>query len=364
MLWIVAVAVVIPALVSAVLTAIVRGWARRTGFVDSPGGHKGHDNPTPLGGGIAITWTLCGTVLAGSLGVWLIHHGGWTDRLPGLLRVHASGISGKLLDVLAIVAGAVVLHVTGLIDDRRPLGPMPKLVVQVLVAVGLVWGFDIRAVEFLGPAPSIVLTVLWLVLIINAFNFLDNTDGLSAGVAAIVAAILAAAAMMSGQVFVPAIAWVLVGSLLGFLLFNFSPASIFMGDAGSMVVGYFLGVLTVLTTYYDPDKALSPYGVLAPGVVLAVPLYDVASVVWVRIRAGDSPFHGDRRHFSHRLIRRGMSPRAAVLTIYLATAATSLAAMLLPHADWPTACMILVQTLCVVLMIAVLEREPNRRATR
>jgi len=129
-------------------------------------------------------------------------------------------------------------------------------------------------------------------------------------------------------------------------------------------VGYFLGVLTVLTTYYDPDKALSPYGVLAPGVVLAVPLYDVASVVWVRIRAGDSPFHGDRRHFSHRLIRRGMSPRAAVLTIYLATAATSLAAMLLPHADWPTACMILVQTLCVVLMIAVLEREPNRRATR
>ena len=339
MLWGVVIAVAGPCAVSAVLTVLIRSWARRVGFVDAPGGHKQHEDPTPLGGGIAIVWTLCGALLGGTFLVWLANEQGWVDRLPALVQTHAEGVAGRLPGVLAVVIGAVVLHVLGLIDDRRALGAVPKFAVQFVVAGVLVWGFDIRAAEFLGDALSIVLSVLWIVLIINAFNFLDNMDGLSAGVAIITGTILAAAAMRSGQVFVPIAAAVLVGTLLGFLVFNFSPASIFMGDAGSMVVGYFLAVLTVLTTYYDPEQALSPYGVLVPVVVLAVPLYDVASVVAVRVRAGANPFRADRCHFSHRLTRRGMSPRAAVLTIYLATAATSLAALLLPRADWPTACL-------------------------
>jgi UDP-GlcNAc:undecaprenyl-phosphate GlcNAc-1-phosphate transferase len=264
-----------------------------------------------------------------------------------------------MTSVLAVVAGAIVLHVTGLIDDRRPLGPWLKFAIQFLVAGVIVCVFDIRAGEMFGPVASIAMTIFWLVLIINAFNFLDNIDGLSAGVAAIAAAILAAAAMRNGQIFVPVVAWMLVGTMLGFLAFNFAPASIFMGDAGSMVIGYFLGILTVLTTYmvYDPATGVAPYAVLTPAIVLAVPLYDVASVVSVRIRAGSSPFRGDRRHFSHRLMQRGMTPRSAVLTIYLATAATSLAALQLPHADWPTACCVGVQTLCVVLIIAILEQK-------
>jgi UDP-GlcNAc:undecaprenyl-phosphate GlcNAc-1-phosphate transferase len=114
-------------------------------------------------------------------------------------------------------------------------------------------------------------------------------------------------------------------------------------------------VLTVLTTYYDPAQQTQPVGVFVPVIVLAVPLYDVISVVLHRLRAGDSPFRGDRRHFSHRLLRRGMSTRAAALTIYLATAATGLPAMLLPHADWFSAALIFAQTVCVVLIIAILE---------
>ena len=257
--------------------------------------------------------------------------------------------------VLAIVGGAVVLHLVGLRDDRRPLRPLPKLAAQLAVALFIAWPMGIRAVEVL-PAPfSIAVTVLWIVVITNAFNFLDNMDGLSAGVAAIAAAIFAVASMGTGQIFVPVMAWVLVGSLLGFLVFNFSPASIFMGDAGSLPIGYLMSVLTILTTYYDPVQNLTTLGVVVPVVVLAVPLYDVISVLIHRIRLGESPFRGDWRHFSHRLVKRGMSQRGAVLTIYLATAATGLPAIVLPRVEWVGASLLLVQCLCVVAMIAILE---------
>ncbi len=364
--WMVLTAVGGPFVASVVMTGLVRRWARRTGFVDQPGGHKQHKNPTPLGGGIAITWTLCGALLAGTFAVWLAHQQGWAPRLPELLRLHAAGVASRLPNVLALVGGALVLHIVGWADDRHPMGPGIKFLVQSLVAGVLVIGFGMRVAEFLGESVSLAFSILWIVLIINAFNFLDNMDGLNAGVAAISAAILASAAMQSGQVFVPIVAWALVGTLLGFLAFNFPPATIFMGDAGSLVVGYFLAMLTVLTTYqeFDPARGVMPYGVLVPVVVLAVPLYDVISVVLVRLRAGDSPFRGDRRHFSHRLTRRGMKPRAAVLTIYLATMATSLAALQLPGATWTRALLILTQTFCVVLIIAILESRPTDSSGR
>jgi UDP-GlcNAc:undecaprenyl-phosphate GlcNAc-1-phosphate transferase len=134
-----------------------------------------------------------------------------------------------------------------------------------------------------------------------------------------------------------------------------------MGDAGSLVIGYFLGVITVLTTFYDPSQKLTPLGVLVPILVLAVPLYDVFSVVIHRIRLGSSPFRGDRRHFSHRLVKNGLSQRGAVLTIYLATAATGLPAIVVPRVDWTSAALLAGQCVCVVLMIAILEHTPLRR---
>jgi len=249
-----------------------------------------------------------------------------------------------------------VLHVVGLIDDRRALGPVPKFVAQFVVALVTAWPLGIRMFEFLPVPMSIAATVFWIVLITNAFNFLDNMDGLSAGVAAIGAAIFAVASMSAGQIFVPILAWVMVGALLGFLMFNRSPASIFMGDAGSLVVGYLMGVVTILTTFYDPAQQLQPMGVLVPLVVLAVPLYDAISVITLRLRAGESPFRGDHRHFSHRLVKRGMSRRGAVHTVYLATAATGLPAIALPRVSWAIASMLLLQCVCVVAMIAVLER--------
>lgn len=354
------IAVAAPFLVSLAATYAVRSWARRVGFVDRPGGHKRHESPVALGGGIALMLSIGGPILLGTLGAAYLHSTGTSlDRLPALVQTHLAGIASKLPTVLAIVGGAIVLHVVGLIDDRRPLGPTPKFLAQFAVAIFIAGPVGIRALQFLPLPLSLTLTVVWIVVITNAFNFLDNMDGLSPGVAAIAAAIFAITAARSGQVFVPMMAWVVVGSLLGFLVYNFSPATIFMGDAGSLPIGFLMSVLTILTTFYDPTKNLTPLGVVVPLVVLAVPLYDVISVVIHRIRAGESPLRGDWRHFSHRLVKRGMTPRGAVLTIYLATAATGLPAIILPTVDWPIAILLFLQCLAVVAMIAILEHTPN-----
>jgi len=347
-----------PFVMSAIVTGVVRVWALRVGFVDRPGGHKQHDAPVALGGGIALVASICGPVLLGVAVVWLLRSP--PAALPAIFHEHWAGIASKLPSVAAIVGALLVLHVTGLIDDRRALGPVPKFVVQIAVALFIAGPVGIRAVEFLPAPVSVVATVFWLVLMTNAFNFLDNMDGLSAGVAAIAAAIFALAAMRAGQVFVPTLAWVVVGATAGFLIHNFSPASIFMGDAGSLPLGFLMGLLTILTTYYDPSRHLSPVGVIVPLLVLAVPLYDVGSVIIHRHLAGESPLRGDHRHFSHRLVKRGMTRRGAVLAMYLATAATGLPAVVLASVDWPAAVLLLLQCLCVVTLIAVLEHAGGR----
>jgi UDP-GlcNAc:undecaprenyl-phosphate GlcNAc-1-phosphate transferase len=288
----------------------------------------------------------------------------WLDaKLPNW-SAWLGGVRMKTPSALAILAGGAVLHVMGLLDDRRPLSPAIKLILQILVALVLTAGFGIRAGEFLGPVPSILLTSLWIVALTNAFNFMDNMDGLSAGVAAITSLVLAVCALRAGQVFVPCFMLLIAGAVLGFLVYNFPPASIFMGDGGSLVVGYFLGVTAVLVTYYNPSQQREPAGVLLPLVVFAIPLYDALSVIVRRIRAGKSIFRSDKGHFSHRLVKLGMSRTAAALTIYLATLATALPAVLLPHAAWWQASLIFGQCLCVVAIIAILEtRNGNPSAS-
>lgn len=348
-------------MLSVVTTAAVRSFGRRVGFVDRPYAHKRHDTPVALGGGVAIVIAITAPVVIGTLLARIMHGGSIPSFVPTLIQDHLAGMSSKLPVVLGLMGAVLALHVVGLIDDRRAMGPAPKLACQVLVAWFTASVLGIRVLEFL-PAPlSIAATVLWIVLITNAFNFLDNMDGLSAGVAAIGAAIFAVASLSVGQIFVPILACVMVGALLGFLVFNHTPATIFMGDAGSLVVGYLMGVVTILTTFYDPAQKLQPMGVLVPLVVLAVPLYDSMSVIVLRLRAGESPFRGDHRHFSHRLVRRGMSRRRAVYTVYLATAATGLPAIVLPRVSWSVAVLLVLQCLCVVTMIAVLEHADADR---
>lgn len=348
---------ILPFLLSVGLCAAIRRVALRRGFVDRPGGHKGHDAPVALGGGIAICLSVVMPMLTGVAFAVFVRWQGYPGWVPNELLGHVDGVVDQAPTAGLLVAGALGLMFVGLRDDVRPLGPGFKFAVQIAVAGVLTIVCGIRAMELWGTPAAVGLTMIWMITIINAFNFLDNMDGLAAGVAAIVAALLAVAAIWSGQFFVPVLCLTVVGAACGFLIFNFPPATLFMGDAGSLVLGYFLAVLTVMTTYVEPDQEATRIATLVPVVVLAVPLYDVVSVVLLRLRAGDSPFRGDRRHFSHRLVTLGMRPRSAVLTIYLATLATGLSATLLPRADLTTACLIVAQCLCIVMIIAVLEHK-------
>lgn len=350
-----AAAVLVAFAIALLATPLAARMAWRFNYVDVPGRHKAHAQPTPLLGGCAIlAGILLPSLLALSLAaVWA--GGDEPSWLPDAMRVHLAGLSQRIPQALGILAAAFVLHLVGIVDDRRGLGPWTKLLIELAVAAVVVVLFRVRILTAAGDAVSIAASILWIAGITNAFNFLDNMDGLSVGVAAIVAAALLAAAASIGQLFVTGLLCVILGSLLGFLPFNFPPARIFMGDAGSLVVGFLLAVASCLTTYVHPGQTYYLYGVFVPVVLMAVPLYDMASVVSLRLKDRTSPMVGDRRHFSHRLVRRGMSVRTAVLTVYLCTGATALAATLLPRVDGAGAVLIFVQTVAILLIIALLE---------
>jgi len=198
-------------------------------------------------------------------------------------------------------------------------------------------------------------------MLINSFNMLDNMDALSAGVAAIICMMMSLMLLITPdsslgqpQWFIAAMLMILTGALLGFLRHNWPPASIFMGDAGSYFVGYWIAIASLLSTYTG-SKGGTPHAVLAPICLLAIPLYDMLSVIWIRIREGRSPFQADKRHFSHRLVDLGMTKKQAVVTIYLATITCSLGALLLPRTDVWGALIVVSIVLCMLALVGVLE---------
>jgi UDP-GlcNAc:undecaprenyl-phosphate GlcNAc-1-phosphate transferase len=343
-------------------TRLVRRVAPRVGFVDKPGGRKIHDNPKPLGGGIGILAGIGLPMITGLvlLRTPMVHQ---IDR-----RVDPAYVSGAIEQTplaVGLLATMGVMHALGLADDRRAMGPYTKLLIQLSAIGAFVVVFDCRGLTVLdryglGRWPSVAVTVLWIGMVTNAFNFLDNMDGLSAGVAAVCTTAFLIAALSIQQWFVAATLALLLGSLLGFLWFNFPPATIFMGDSGSLLIGLVLGVMTVRTTYLPRGTPWSDgwWAVFAPVVVLAVPLYDLIVVSTIRLLRGKSPFVGDTNHFSHRLVARGMSRRTAVLCLYLISAATSVAAILLPHVTASFAPLIFVQTILILGVVGLLEQHP------
>ena len=328
----------------------------RADFVARPSDDRFHKSVVPIGGGIAIFWTIAIVFLAGLAVVkFVIEPGllGWFDES---VTVHVEGFLGKANDLLIVLGAGLALHLVGLWDDKKRLGPLVKLIAQFVIAIVVAVFADIRVEFFIeNQVVTTALSVVWIVLIINVFNFLDNMDGLSAGVAGIASVVLFAAAALSGQVFIGALGLVFIGSLLGFLIFNFPPAKIFMGDCGSLVVGYFIAILTLRTTYYHQEEGGGFYVVLMPLVVMAVPLYDFASVTFLRISQGKSPFVGDTQHFSHRIKRRGLSDTQTVLTLYLATICTGVSAVFLYEVELMGAVLILAQTVMILTIIAILE---------
>jgi len=348
----------------------VRRWGPRLGLVDRPGHRKIHQQTMPTAGGLAIWLGVVAPLAAGQVVLWLVAGGvDLTAWVPAFAAPHLAGLAEQSPRLWAMLAGGTVLVVLGLVDDRRELDWRVRLAVETLVAVAMVllgWRLSL----FINiPWLTFLLSVLWIVGLVNSFNMLDNMDGLSAGTAAIAAGLLAAVMLMvpdpqtsQPQLFVGGFLLVVVGSLLGFLWHNRPPARLFMGDAGSYLVGYLLAMATLSATFAGNN--LPPHAILAPLCVLAVPLYDTATVVLIRIRAGRSPFTGDKSHFSHRLVELGMSKTQAVLTIYLATATCGLGALLLYQVAVTGACVVLLMVGCVLLLVGILETAARRRTAQ
>jgi UDP-GlcNAc:undecaprenyl-phosphate/decaprenyl-phosphate GlcNAc-1-phosphate transferase len=363
MIWAALAAFATACFLSALAVPMTRRLAVKFNMLDVPGRHKAHARPVPLLGGCAIFAAVALPLLLG-LGlvrIWASTEAGPPHWLRPVVAIHVPGAAAMAPGALIILAGAGLLHVLGLLDDRMNLSPWIKLLAEIALGTGLVLLVPrVRAMTALGEPWSSMLTVLWLTAIANAFNFLDNMDGLSAGVGAICAAALLGVSAHMGQVFVSAWLVLLLGALLGFLPYNFAPARSFMGDAGSLVIGYFLGVLSCLVTYVAPGERFYLYGVFIPLVVMALPIYDMVSVITLRLRERRNPMVGDRRHFSHRLVRRGMNVRTAVVTIYLCTGGTSIAATLLLKVDNFGAILIFAQTVIILLIVAMLEMGDTR----
>ncbi|MCS7237090.1 MAG: undecaprenyl/decaprenyl-phosphate alpha-N-acetylglucosaminyl 1-phosphate transferase [Thermoguttaceae bacterium] len=354
---------------------LVRAIAPRLGLVDKPGGRKLHPVPMPTGGGIAI-WAgvvvplaagfVMALVLEGSFGKYWGFLAFINELLPEDCRRHLSGFIVQSPRMWTVLMGGLLLGLLGLWDDRVGLDWRLRLAIHFVVAaimVALGW----RASLFLGGSliPA-VLSAIWIVALVNAFNMIDNMDGLAAGVGIIASLILAAVMLLapepgSGepQLFVGGFFLVLAGALGGFLIHNWPTARLFMGDAGSYFVGFTMALLTLAATFAGDSHP--PHAVMAPLCALAIPLYDMTTVVLIRICSGRSPFEGDRSHFSHRLVELGLSPLQAVLTIWLATASCGLGALLLHQVNPVGAILILLIVLANLVLVRILESAGQRQ---
>jgi len=285
-------------LISALLTFAVRGFARSRGFVAEPKSDRWHTRPTAMLGGIAIFLT---TVLG-----FLI----FLEMTPQLI---------------AIIGGGTLLFVFGLVDDLFTIKPYQKLIGQligasVLVSSGLVLNWTGNDVI------DILITFVWVIGITNAINLLDNMDGLAGGIALIATATLAFTLYQAGKVDESLFLLSLAGALVGFLIFNFNPASIFMGDCGSMFVGFMISSSVLLSQTGGQSRGI--VSVLAvPVLILFVPIFDTTLVTLMRKLSGRKASQGGRDHTSHRLVALGLSERKAVLMLYLFATAGSILAI-------------------------------------
>jgi UDP-GlcNAc:undecaprenyl-phosphate GlcNAc-1-phosphate transferase len=293
-----------------------RKWCLRTNLIDDPRDGKNYDAPkihsgaVPLAGGFAV---LTGLLLPLFVGAGLIQFRIVKISFANLI---AHGLERRGLELAAIAFGAIAITLLGWLDDKHELKPLPKFIGQLLVAVAIAMACKRITLFVPSVAFSYVITVLWLLTVINAFNFMDNMNGLCAGLGAIGAFIFALIAAANGEYLVALMGFLMCGALVGFLPWNFPDARAFLGDSGSHLVGYLLAVMAILPHFYTKRNP-HPLAVLSPLLVLAIPLIDLAQVVILRTLNRRPFWIGDTNHLSHRLTRAGFSRTRAVLVIWL-----------------------------------------------
>ncbi len=367
--------------VSLLTCLVVKRIGPAVGLIDKPGFRKIHEIPTPTGGGLGV-WlgvilpiaavTVCAlglnNVEAGSVdpeastvfGVSL-------SKFPDFFVRHIGGFASRLPQLWTLLGLGSILVVLGTIDDRRGLPWQLRLGVEFLVAFAAVacgW----RATLFMQfPLITWIVSVFWIVGLVNSFNMLDNMDGLSGGVAAICSFFLAAVAFafapnpVSGepQYFLGGFLILLAGALCGFLTLNRPPAKMFMGDGGAYFIGFLLATTTLSITFVGESTPKT--AIFVPVCILAVPLYDTISVITIRLHNHVSPFVGDKNHYSHRLVALGLSKPQAVATIFLTTAICATGAFFLYQVNLASAVLVFVQTALILTLIAILEFAARKK---
>lgn len=336
------------AVLSAILTPLVRRFALAKNIVDAPGGRHIHQKPTARLGGAAIF-----------LSFWLvvISYGLWVNRIQ-FVNETIAGIDKNLFGVFL---GAMVLVVLGVFDDIRGVKPGWKLFWQ-FAAAALAVAFGVKIWWLNNPlgGPNIVLgnwtylvVPLWIVLVINVVNWLDGLDGLAVGTSAIAAAILffLSLAPFVNQPATALLAIILAGSTLGFLPYNFHPAKIFLGDAGSQFLGYMLAIFAIISGAKVATAAL----------ILGVPILDALWVIARRLLSGGSPFQADRLHFHHRLVDAGLSQRVAAAIYWVFSLTFGLIALQTQTRGKTTAALWLLILMFLTATIVVTKSQTQNR---
>ncbi|MDP8235110.1 MAG: hypothetical protein P9M08_01875 [Candidatus Erginobacter occultus] len=323
---------------AAVLTPAVRYLALKKGWVAQPSHDRWHQRPTALMGGIAI-------FVAGAVGLFLLAD---FDSVGAALFDSGSGVA--LPSAAAVILpGAAFLFGLGLLDDLRDLKPHIKLIGQILAAAWVVFaGFRLN--WFVSLTADTMFTLIWVVGITNAFNLMDNMDGLCAGVGLVACLVLAVIFRpLATEPFL--ISLVLAGGLAGVLIYNFKPAKIFMGDCGSLAVGFSVSVLAL---QYSTLPSSTPLGrVAVPLLVLMVPLLDTTLVTVIRLLSGRKASTGGRDHTSHRLVLMGFSERSAVLLLYGTGGVAGLAAIFVSHSDILTSPAVIIPVFVAFLLMGI-----------
>lgn len=296
-------------------TPIVKSIALKCKQVDAPSARKVHERPMVRLGGVAIF----GATVCSLIGCWLTGvMGNFTDQTQTTVVVLLLGGSGFFL--------------VGFADDLFELSPFNRLWIQAVIATGI-WSLGIRidTLVFPGFEPfvlgwlSLPITVFWLAGVVNAINWIDGLDGLAAGVSSITAAVFVGLGILLAQPVLALLGAALLGSLLGFLYYNYNPATIFMGDGGAYFIGFMLASLCIV----GPQYFESPFATVLPLVILSVPLGDMTGVILARLYRRQSPFNADNLHFHHRLLQREISQVGTVWIVYGLTMASSCLALAL-----------------------------------
>ena len=329
-------------LISCLITPLVRVIATKIGAMDMPGGRKIHKEPTPRLGGIGIYIAFMTSII---------------------LNFHFS------LALKGVVIGGTIIFLMGVIDDIKGLKASIRLIGQLIAVMILIkCGVVLNTFPHtnMGYIWNILLTIFWVIGIINALNFLDGMDGLAAGITAISSFMFFIIALSTGQHYLGYLAIALIGTCIGFLFYNFKPASIFLGDSGSTLLGFLLASFAVIG-WWAEKNILVALGI--PVLILGVLIFDMIYITVSRIASGRAKNFTEwiecagKDHLHHRLFNLGLSEKQTVLMIYLISLVLGISALVLRNADKLNACLLLLQAILIFVLIAILMKLGKKKTS-